>query len=122
MSISLIRFIPAALLIAGGIAMMSVAVLGVFRIRYVLNRLHSAAMGDSLGLLLVILGLIVLYGWSLSAVKLLLILALFWLTSPVCSHLLASLEVFTNENLSDECSILPLPAAEKPVAEEEEKK
>lgn len=122
MSVPWIRFIPAAALIAGGVAMMSIAVLGVFRIRYVLNRLHSAAMGDSLGLLLVVLGLIVLYGWSLSSVKLLLILALFWLTSPVCSHLLASLEAFTNEKLKDECRILPLSAAEKTAAEEEAEK
>lgn len=114
-----IRFVLAAALITGGVVLMAIGVAGVFRIHYALNRLHSAALGDSLGLPLVVLGLMVLYGWSLSTVKLLLILGLFWLTSPVCSHLLASLEAYTSEDLNEECRILPLPAAEKIAAERE---
>ena len=108
MSISLIRFIPAAVLITLGIAVMAVGTIGIFRIRYVLNRLHAAAMGDSLGLLLITGGLVILYGFSLYAVKLLLIILLFWITSPVCAHLLSSLEAFTNDDLAEHCDILPL--------------
>lgn len=108
MSISLIRFIPAAVLIVAGIGVMAVGTLGIFRISYVLNRLHAAAMGDSLGLLLVALGLIILYGWSFASLKLLLIVALFWIASPVCSHLLSSLEAFTNDDLKQVCEISTL--------------
>ena len=108
MSVSLIRFIPAAILIAAGVAAMAVAACGVFRIRYALNRLHAAAIGDSLGLPLVGLGLAILYGWSLAAVKALLIVVLFWLSSPVCSHLLSTLEASTNDRLSEDCQIMPL--------------
>lgn len=118
MSISLIRFIPAAVFIVAGIGVMAVGTLGIFRISYVLNRLHAAAMGDSLGLLLVALGLIILYGWSFASLKLLLIVALFWIASPVCSHLLSSLEAFTNDALDQVCEISTLREVE---AEAEEK-
>ena len=108
MSIPLIRFIPAAALIAAGVAAMAVSTFGVFRIRYALNRLHAAAIGDSLGLPLVAAGLAVLYGWSLNTVKALLIAALFWLSGPVCSHLLAALEASTNDHLEEDCQLTSL--------------
>ena len=120
MSFSLVRFLPAAALITAGIAVMAVGTLGIFRIRYVLNRLHAAAMGDSLGLFLVVLGLVVLYGWSFASAKLLVIVALFWLASPVCSHLLAFLETSTNDELEKNCRILPLSQLETQRAEETE--
>ena len=106
--IELIRYIIAALLIAAGILVMAISTFGVFRIRYVLNRLHAAAMGDSMGIGLVILGLILLHGFSVVSLKLLMILGVFWLASPVCSHLLSSLEVFTNENLDRHCDFILL--------------
>lgn len=113
MSISLLRFVPAAVLICAGVAVMAVGTIGVFRIRYVLNRLHAAAMGDTLGLLLTAAGLAILFGWSLVTVKLFLIVLLFWLASPVCSHLLASLEASTNEELDKVCEITTLDALEE---------
>ena len=45
------------------------AVLGLFRFDYVLNRMHAAAVGDSLGIFCVLIGLMLLHGWSLSAAK-----------------------------------------------------
>ena len=108
MSFSLVRFLPAAALIFAGVAVMAVATAGVFRIHYVLNRLHAAAMGDTLGLLLVAAGLAILFGWSMASVKLFAIVLLFWLASPVCSHLLASLEASTNEDLDKRCAITTL--------------
>ena len=48
------------------------AVLGLFRFDYVLNRMHAAAVGDSLGIFCVLIGLMLLHGWSLSAAKTLL--------------------------------------------------
>ena len=107
MSFPLLRFLPAALLICAGVAVMAVGTLGVFRIRYVLNRLHAAAMGDTLGLLLVAAGLALLFGWSMTTVKLFVIVLLFWLASPVCSHLLAALEASTNDHLDEYCQIVP---------------
>ena len=77
------------------------AVLGLFRFDYVLNRMHAAAMGDTLGLLLVLAGLIVFSGLKFLSLKLLLIIVMLWLTSPVSSHLIARLEVHINERLKD---------------------
>ena len=108
MIIDFLRLLIAAICIATGILVMAVSTFGVFRIRYVLNRLHSAAMGDSMGIGLVILGLIILNGFTVVSLKLLMILGIFWLASPVCSHLLSSLEVFTNDRLDRVCESIEL--------------
>ncbi len=105
MELSLIRFVIAAVLIAGGIAVMCIATFGVFRLNTAMKRMHAAAMGDSMGIGMVMLGIMVVYGLSASSLKVLAILALFWCASPVCSHLLAKLEVMTNLNLEDECEV-----------------
>ena len=81
------------------------AVLGLFRFDYVLNRMHAAAVGDSLGIFCVLIGLMLLHGWSLSAAKTLLIFVFLWLTSPVCSHLVAEMEVSTVPDLEKECEV-----------------
>ena len=81
------------------------AVLGVYRFDYVLNRMHAAAVGDSLGIFCVLIGLMLLHGWSLSAAKTLLIFVFLWLTSPVCSHLVAEMEVSTVPDLEKECEV-----------------
>lgn len=100
------RFFIAAVLILMGILILIAGTIGIFRIKYVLNRLHSAAMLDSLGLLLITLGLIVINGFSYASLKLLIILALFWVASPVCSHLVAALETSTNPELKKDCEII----------------
>lgn len=119
MTISYFRFIPAAALITAGVVMTAVSVFGVFRIRYVLNRLHAAAIGDSLGMPLIAAGLAALYGWSPATVKLVCVVALFWLASPVCSHLLSSLEASTNEDLDRQCDIIPLSDLDDPTEDPE---
>ena len=59
------------------------AVIGLFRFDYVLNRMHAAAVGDSLGIFCVLIGLMLLHGWSLAMGKTLLIFVFLWLASPV---------------------------------------
>lgn len=101
-----LRLLAAALCIVGGVAIMIVATIGVYRFKFVLNRMHAAAMGDTLGILFILLGLIIKSGFSFVSAKLLLIIVFFWLASPVCSHLVSSLEVTTNEELEKECEIV----------------
>ena len=103
MNISLIRFIIAAVLIMIGILIMVIQTFGVFKLSYALNRMHAAAMGDSLGIMMIVL--MVIYGISFASLKLLTVLVVFWFASPVCSHLLAKLEVSTNEQIEDECEV-----------------
>ncbi len=99
--IAWIQFIVGAAMITAGAGVLALSVIGVFRFRFVLNRMHAAAMGDTLGILLVLGGLIVLSGFTALSLKLLLTIVMLWLTSPVSSHLIARLEVTTNEKLNE---------------------
>ena len=54
---------------------------------------------------LVIAELVLLSVWSLSAAKTLLIFVFLWLTSPVCSHLVAEMEISTVPDLEKECEV-----------------
>ena len=60
----MIRFIIAAIFIVAGIFVFAAAAFGVFKFKYVLNRMHVAAKCDSLGALLVLVGCMILGGFS----------------------------------------------------------
>lgn len=93
----LARFIVAAVLIAAGIFIFAVATAGVFKFKYVLNRMHIAAQSDTLGLLLVVAGVAVLTGFTFATLKLVVIIVLFWMSGPVASHMLAKMEIDSQE-------------------------
>lgn len=112
MMISTTRFIVGMAFIAAGLLVFLLAVIGVFKIRRGISRLHAAAMGDSSGIFLVLIGAMIIYGNIYAIGKLLFILALFWLASPVCSHLVASLEASTDEDLVNHCEELTLEEVE----------
>ena len=61
------------------------------------NRMHAAAIGDTLGIGFALLGLIVISGFNFTSLKLFLVIVFLWFSSPVSSHLIARLEVSTNE-------------------------
>ena len=92
-------FVISAGLIGGGLCVIILSVLGVYRFRFVLNRMHSAAMGDTLGILLVIVGLMVAAGLTWTTLKLLFLVLFMWVASPVSSHLITKLEYLTNKKL-----------------------
>ena len=85
-----------------------VGVVSQYRFRYVLNRMHAASMGDSLGMLLVLTGLCISQndGWVI--LKYLLTALFLWLTSPTGSHLIARLELTTNEHPEQEMEMIDL--------------
>ena len=95
-----IRFVLSAVLVIAGLIVMCLGVIGVYRFKYVLNRMHAAAMNDTMGIALVMLGLIVMSGFTFTSLKLLLVILMLWLSSPVSSHLIGRLEVTTNEDIS----------------------
>ena len=76
-------------LLAGGGFFMLVAGVGVLRLPDVFTRLHAAGIKDTLGAALTLIGLMLQAGFTLVAVKLLLIWAFLWFTSPVASHAVA---------------------------------
>ncbi|MEE0830072.1 MAG: monovalent cation/H(+) antiporter subunit G [Longicatena sp.] len=95
-----IRFIAGAIFMIIGLLLFVIQVFGVFRFKYVLNRMHSAAMGDTLGIASSLIGLILMCGFSFTSLKLFLVVMFLWLASPTSSHLIAQLEVATNEDYS----------------------
>ena len=81
--------IVAYVLIFSGTAFCLIGAVGVLRFPDVYSRMHSAGITDTLGALLVLLGLMLLAGVSLAGAKLLFILAFLWLASPTATHALA---------------------------------
>ena len=94
-----LRFIVVALCLLGGLFTMVCAIIGLYRFDFALNRIHSAAMGDTLSLFLFVLGLVIAIGWDVVALKLVLVLVLQWLTS-LSSHMLAQFEYRVDDHLS----------------------
>ncbi len=86
-----------------GLVIFFTELFGVFHFKYVLNRMHAAAMGDTLGISACLIGLMILSGLNFTTLKILLIVIFLWITSPVSSHMLSRLEVTTNENLNEYC-------------------
>ena len=95
------RFGAASVCFIIGIVFMLVAVFGVNRFRKALNRMHAAALGDTLGILFVFLGLILMRGISLDSLKLFLVILFFWMASPVSGHMISRLEAMTDEELGE---------------------
>lgn len=91
------RFLIGALLLVGGLLIFIVEMIGVFRFKYVLNRMHAAAMGDTLGIGFCLVGLIIMSGLNFTSLKLFCVIVFLWFASPTSSHLIARLEVTTDE-------------------------
>lgn len=100
-----VRFIIGAGMLICGLLIFLTEVYGIFHLDYVLNRMHAAAMGDTLGISFSLTGLMIFCGLNFTTLKLALIIIFFWFASPVCSHMLSRLEVATNENLKEHCVI-----------------
>ena len=96
-----IRFAVSAAFLLTGLVFMILAVFGVNRFNRALNRMHAAAMGDTLGILFVIMGLITMRGFSMDSLKLFLVILFFWTASPVSGHMISRLEAMTNRDLGE---------------------
>ena len=105
-----IRFWIAALLMLAGLMAFITSIVGIFRFDYVLNRIHAAAICDTMGILLTLLPLMLLSGLNFTTLKLFLLIVFIWLSNPVSSHLIAHLEVETNPDIMEECEVVHLDA------------
>lgn len=76
-------------LILGGSFFLVVGAFGVARMPDVFTRMHAASVSDTLGAGLLIIGMCLESGFSLVTVKLLVILILFFFTSPLATHALS---------------------------------
>lgn len=100
-----LRFIVGIAFIIMGLLVFVIQLVGVYKFKYVLNRMHAAGMGDTMGLSLCLLGAMFLLGISFTTLKLVLVAAFLWLASPVSSHLISRMEVTTNEELEKFCKV-----------------
>ena len=95
-TLTFIKDIVAILLITAGLILFIIEIYGVFRFDFVLNRMHAAAIGDTLALSCTLLGLMLLTGFSFVTLKFFLVAMFLWFSSPVASHLIAIFEVQAN--------------------------
>lgn len=100
-----IRFIVGAIVLCIGLITFGLEVFGVYRFHFVLNRMHAAAMGDTLGIGISLIGLIIFSGFNFTSLKMFLVVVFLWFASPVSSHLIARLEVTTDEELEEFCEV-----------------
>jgi len=87
----------AIVLVFAGAAFCLVGAIGVLRFPDVFSRMHSAGIMDTLGAFLVLVGLMLLAGWSLATAKLVFVLAFLWMTSPTATHALAKAAIHGGE-------------------------
>ena len=92
-----IRFSLTAVCMLAGLAVCCVGVYGVFRFEYAANRMHAAAIVDTMGIALCMGGVAISAPDIYSALKCVLVIVFWWLSSPVSSHLLCRLEITTDE-------------------------
>ena len=83
-----IFFVSWTCLVAGGVFCVTGA-LGLVRMPDFYTRMHAASVTDTLGAGLILLGLVLQAGFTLIAVKLLMIGLLIFFTSPAATHALA---------------------------------
>ena len=104
--VSLVCLIIGTALLLIGLIIIALAIFGIYRFNYILNRMHVAATCDTLALFIMLIGLIFLNGLSFTTLKLVSIIVFFWLTSPICSHLISKVEKETNEKIEEECEVI----------------
>ena len=75
-------------LISMGTFFFATATIGLFRFPDFYSRMHATGKGDTLGMLLSLVGLALYTGFSLTSVKILLIAVFVFITSPTATHAL----------------------------------
>mgnify|MGYP002511135838 CR=1 FL=1 len=96
-----LRFMIGTAVLLCGLAIFVIEIYGIFHLKYVLNRMHAAALGDTLGILFIFLGLVVMRGFTLDSLKLILVILFFWMASPVSGHMISRLEAMTDHHLGE---------------------
>lgn len=86
---SAVQWLASAFLLLGSFFVL-VGGIGVLRMPDLYTRLHAASVTETMGTVLVLVGLMLLAGWSLPAFKLLAILVFLLFTGPVASYAVAN--------------------------------
>ncbi len=100
-----VKLIAGSCFLLTGIVIFGIELYGAFHYDYVLNRMHTAAIGDTFGIGVSLVGLMIISGLNFVSLKILLIIIFLWCASPVSSHLISRLEVTTNEQLEEHVEV-----------------
>lgn len=100
-----IRFGISAFFAAIGLFAFLSAMIGVCRFKFLLNRLHAAAVADTLGISCIMLSCVIYIGIDFVSLKELIVVLLMAFTSPVGTHLLSDIEFKTSKRLTKECRV-----------------
>jgi multicomponent Na+:H+ antiporter subunit G len=84
-----IQNILTIILVIVGIAFILVGSIGILRLPDFFTRTHAVSKSDTLGIIFVISGMIIYEGFTLSSLKLMLIILFIALANPIGSHALA---------------------------------
>ena len=96
-----IRYLIAAVLMLCGVIAGGVSILGVFRFHFVMNRMHCAAILDTISMAGILGGLMLAKASMAFTPKLLAALVVLWVGSPIASHLVAKMEIATDETAGE---------------------
>jgi multicomponent Na+:H+ antiporter subunit G len=102
---SILRDLFSLILMLGGLFFFFVGTMGLIRLPDVLTRMHATTKADTLGAGLIVLGVVVYFGFSLASLKALLILAFIWLTNPTAAHIIAKAVVQKDKEIQDDTSL-----------------
>lgn len=92
-----IRFLATSVLMLAGLAVCCIGVYGIFKFDYAADRMHAGAMIDTMGIALCMGGVAISAPDWFSALKCVLVIVFWWISSPVTSHMLCRLEIITDE-------------------------
>ena len=81
--------LSAVLFIGAGSFFLLIGSIGLIRLPDFYSRCHATGKSDTLGIMLILFGLVLYEGFTLNSVKLLLILTFVGLTNPTATHALA---------------------------------
>ncbi|GJL80687.1 MAG: hypothetical protein DHS20C01_03210 [marine bacterium B5-7] len=86
---SVMMDVVSGILLFSGAFFMLVGTIGILRFPDAMAQIHAAGITDTLGVALIVLGLMVQAGFTLLTIKLLVILAVLLFTNPTASHALS---------------------------------
>ena len=100
-----IKFGFTALFFAAALVMLFISILGTFRFRFALNRIHCAAVNDTVVLMLFFISTFVAIGFDIIMLKFAIIIFIQWCTCPLTSHMLTKAEYMTDEHIGEHCEL-----------------
>ena len=98
----MIREITAGILLVMGFVFTVLSTVGVLRLPDFFTRLHSSSIGETLGIVLIGLGLIIYEGIDFTSAKIFMIIVAIFVANPVGTHLIGKSALMSGHRLEEE--------------------